>query len=210
MKLTEYIFEKRPCMYFDETSMNHYQCQKKAWYQRNEQFTVPIATGQGTSFTIYGTVGDCLQGNSYFEIHDSTNKEDFKHYMRNLATKIIPSNGPLPILVLDNHKAHHGADRREIIEQFAQLEYIPAYSCELNAPIEAAWSTVKRRCLPKFTQLSLQKQSTRSKCIDVVKTELQSIDSELFRNLLRTHYPFLGELIQRINQSYILPMPVSK
>ena len=53
--------------------------------------------------------------------------------MRNLATKIKPQpEGRLPVLMLDNHKAHHGEDRLEVIKTFAKPEYIPLYSCEVS------------------------------------------------------------------------------
>ena len=53
--------------------------------------------------------------------------------MRNLATKVKPQpEGRLPVLVLDNHPSHKGADRLEIIRTFAKPEYIPAYSCEVS------------------------------------------------------------------------------
>ena len=53
--------------------------------------------------------------------------------MRNLATKIKPQPaGRLPVLALDNHPAHHGADRLEVIKTFAKPAYTPAYSCEVS------------------------------------------------------------------------------
>ena len=69
---------------------------------------------------MYGAVGDCLKNKGvYTEIHDSTCKKDFLGFMKNLAEQIKPlPDGQLPILVLDNHKAHIGADRRELLQQF--------------------------------------------------------------------------------------------
>ena len=106
LKLAEYISEGVPIMYFDESSMNAYQCQKSAWYPRHMQFQVPVATSKdrGSAFTIYGAVGDCIRGNGYFEVHDSTNKIDFASYLRSLKARMLPQPvNVVPVLVLDNH-----------------------------------------------------------------------------------------------------------
>ena len=85
MDLGTYIAEGVPCIYFDETSMNQGNAQKRAWYVPYEKFNVPVKA-HVKNFTIYGAVGECLKNkNSYFEIHDSTNTVDIKNYMRNLA-----------------------------------------------------------------------------------------------------------------------------
>ena len=85
--------------------------------------------------------------------------------MKNLKKQLKPQKkGVRPVLVLDNHAAHRG-DWIDLMEQFCTVEFIPAYSSELNSPIEFTWSVLKRRCLPLFTKLSLEHKCTRAKCI---------------------------------------------
>ena len=118
MNLTEYIFEKHPIIYFDQTSFRSDLVQKKTWFYNKKRFTVPAAKVQGAAFTVYGAVGECIQGNCfYYEIHDSTNMTDFKQFVQNLAVHLMPQLGAVkPVLVLDNHVAHRGADRLELME----------------------------------------------------------------------------------------------
>ena len=60
--------------------------------------------------------------------------------------------------------------------KYFKVVYIPAYSCELNQPIETAWSVIKRRVRPKFTELLLKLQMTRDKGIEITKKEIKNID----------------------------------
>ena len=144
----------RPIVYLDETTMNSWCALKKAWFFKGQKFVVPVNSDRGKNFTIYGAVGACLVNKySYFELHDSTNKVDFMRYITNLATEIRPGLRVKPWLVLDNHRAHCGADRMEIMERFFEVKFTPPYSCELNQPIESTWSTLKARAVPKFTEL---------------------------------------------------------
>ena len=70
--------------------MNTWCTQKKAWFHRNEKFIVPVSSDRGSNFTVYGAVGKCLKDKfSYFEIHNSTNKDDFSNFIGNLSTKVI-------------------------------------------------------------------------------------------------------------------------
>ena len=168
MRLTEYIFEQQhPIIYLDQTSFRSDMVQKKIWFYSKHRFVVPAAKVQGAAFTVYGAVGECIQDKCfYYEIHDSTNMDDFKQFIQNLAAHLVPQLGGVkPVLVLDNHSAHRGADRRELMEQFFKVEYTPVYSCELNGPIESVWSVLKRKCLSKFTKLMLRKRCSRETCI---------------------------------------------
>ena len=85
---------------------------------------LPIPRGTRKGFSVYGCIGSCVSGGAYFEVHDSSNKEDFMAFMRNLGGKLTQSNLPVtrrrrPVLVLDNLRAHKGADRLRIMERFA-------------------------------------------------------------------------------------------
>ena len=139
-------------MYFDETSLSHKTTIKKAWGIAGQKFMIPIAADRGSAFTVYGTIGNCIINNGYFEIHKSTNKIDFMSYLENLQTQIIPTE-ELPVFVYDNHRAHIGEDRLAILNRFCKPMRSVAYSCFLNQPVESAWSCIKARAIPLFTQL---------------------------------------------------------
>jgi transposase len=56
---------------------------------------------------------------------------------------LLPLLRPGDLVLLDNAKAHHVEQVRELIEQAgAQVVYLPPYSPDLN-PIELVWSKVK-------------------------------------------------------------------
>ena len=90
----------------------------------------------------------------------------------------------------------------ELLEQFCEAHFIPPYSCQLNGPIETAWSVIKARVIPRFTQLQLKMQSSREKCIDLLKKELPKIEPQIFQNLLRSHYCYLTLLLEEARADY--------
>ena len=68
------------------------------------------------------------------------NGEVFLFFLRHF---LLPLLHPGDLVLLDNAKAHHVEQVRELIEQAgAQVVYLPPYSPDLN-PIELAWSKVK-------------------------------------------------------------------
>ena len=86
--------------------------------------------------------------------------------------------------------------------QFAQVQFIPAYSCQLQDPIEAVWSLVKRRVRPKFTELQLRDQCTRARCIELVQQTLEEVEEATFANLLRVHYSYLVKTFRQAEAEY--------
>ena len=84
-----------------------------------------------------------------------------------------------------------------VMERYFEVIFIPAYSCELNQPIETAWSVLKGRVKKKFTELLIKKQMTRDKSIALVRKELTLIKPHIFANILRTHWPYLQSLLDK-------------
>ena len=84
-RLATYIAEDYRIVYVDETSMNSWCSQKRAFFHRDKKFIVPMNTNRGKNFTVYGGVGDCLRNKFYSEIHDRTCAVDFSSFIRNLA-----------------------------------------------------------------------------------------------------------------------------
>jgi hypothetical protein len=118
MRLSDYIAAERSIIYFDETTFNGDMHLRKAWFYRGKRFQVPLIKerfkkGVKHGFTVYGAVGNCIKGNGYFELHDSSNKIDFMAYMKRLGNHVIRKRRQeKPILILDNLAAHLGPEKR--------------------------------------------------------------------------------------------------
>ncbi len=89
LMLIKYITDGIPVMYFDETSFQLEMTLRRAFYPRKDKLVMPIPRGQRKGFSLYGCIGSCVAGGAYFEVHDSSNKEDFKAFMRNLEDQLI-------------------------------------------------------------------------------------------------------------------------
>ena len=89
------------------------------------------------------------------------------------------------------------------MNKFCKAEFIPTYSCELNGPIETLWAILKRRVAPRFTKLIIQGEANKSKLRAIVKDELlRKIDKQIYSNILRSHYPYLQELLTKAGKEY--------
>ena len=98
-----------------------------------------------------------MERNGYFEVHKSTKGTCVIEFMTNIQNHIRPEyRGKRLILVADNHSSHKGPSKIEVINQFCEVHFTPIYSCELNGPIETAWSVIKSKAIPKFTKLQLR------------------------------------------------------
>jgi hypothetical protein len=98
MRMSDWIMEGRPVIYFDETTFSPDMHQKKAWYYRGRRFAVPLRKqsmkrGEKYGFSVYGAVSECIKNGGYFELHQSSNKEDFCAFMERLEKKIIKVPG---------------------------------------------------------------------------------------------------------------------
>ena len=98
-------------------------------------------------------------------------------------------------LIYDNHRAHGTADSKAAISKFAISKPIPAYSCILNGPIEAAWAIIKQKARPLFTHLHMTLRSNRQKCIEVIEKVIKETNSQVYANLLTVHFEYLMDLI---------------
>ena len=198
MRMSEWITEGRHVIYFDETTFSPDMHQKKVWYHRGVRFPMPIRKQAMTKdskygFTVYGAVSQCIKNGGFFEVHESSNRDDFCGFMKRLKKRVRTLPGEQkPICVLDNLSAHKGPDRREIMNKFCKSEFIPTYSCELNAPIETLWAILKRRVAPRFTKLIIRGKANKKKLKALVKDELHNkIDKQIYANILRAHYPYI-------------------
>ena len=108
------------------------------------------------SVTVYGGVGDCLTGPAYkFYIGESTNAPNFHAFLKLLITKVKPNLACKPLIVFDQHKAHHKDYNMQLMQQnfypFPQTSYSSSFNC-----IETVWSIAKRN----FGKLLIQETRT--------------------------------------------------
>ena len=140
--------------------------QKRAWWHRGQRLKIPYTENRGSGFTLMGAISHCLKNNGHFEVHKSTKGACVIEFMKNIQKHILPAyRDKRLILVADNHSSHKGPTKIEVMNQFCEVHFIPVYSCELNGPIESAWSVIKSRTIPKFTKLQLKMKSSREACI---------------------------------------------
>jgi hypothetical protein len=131
--------------------------QKRAWWHKGQRLKIPSTKTRGEGFTLFGAISNCLESNGYFEVHKSTKGTCVIEFMTNIQNHIRPEyKDKRLILVADNHSSHKGPSKMEVMSQFCEVHFTPTYSCELNGPIETAWSVIKRRVIPKFTKLQLR------------------------------------------------------
>jgi transposase len=75
-------------------------------------------------------------------IEGGTSSEVFREYVRQV---LVPSLKLGDVVITDNLRAHKDKEAKEAIEEVgAQIEFLPAYSPDLN-PIEKMWSKVKEK-----------------------------------------------------------------
>ena len=129
MKLSDFIHDPNvEVIYFDETSWHSRMVQRRAWWFKGQRFKVTSTQERGKGWTLFGAISPCLRGNAYFEIHHSTKGVYFEEFMTNIQARIRPEyRQKRLVLIADNHKAHQGEHRRALVEQFAELHFIPPY-----------------------------------------------------------------------------------
>ena len=82
-------------------------------------------------------------------IEASTSTPVLLAYLEQVLVPALKRTKPDAILVMDNLRAHHATEVREMLAQAGiGLLYLPRYSPEFN-PIEQAWAKVKERLKAK-------------------------------------------------------------
>ena len=82
----------------------------------------PVAAPQNhdylTSITLYGAVGQCIEGGKLYMQASATSNEETKRFLVLLASKLRNPYGPRPYLVMDNHSSHHSDKVAEEMSRF--------------------------------------------------------------------------------------------
>jgi hypothetical protein len=58
---------------------------------------------------------------------------------------------------------------------------------------------LKRRVKTKFTELLIKKTLTRDKSIEIVRKEFKLIDPTIYANIMRSHWPYLQSLLDKVH-----------
>ena len=58
---------------------------------------------------------------------------------------------------------------------------------------------LKRRVKAKFTELLIKKKLTRDISIGIVRKEFKLIHPTIFKNIMRSHYPYLQTLLDKVH-----------
>ena len=101
--------------------------------------------------TVYGAIGDCLP-RAVFMLGKSTNSKEFAEFLRRIRMATPAGPRDKLVIVLDNHKSHHGDSMRTLARNLNfELLYLPTYTPQLN-PIESLWSVVKGKLKKKLQE----------------------------------------------------------
>ena len=101
--------------------------------------------------TVYGAIGECLP-RAVFMLGKSTNNKEFPEFLRRIRMATPAGPREKLVIVLDNHKSHHGDSMRTLARNLNfELLYLPTYTPQLN-PIESLWSVVKGKLKKKLQE----------------------------------------------------------
>lgn len=132
-------------VFLDEAAAHTAMSRTHAWVKKGTYSIERRPCVHWNQLTMTGAV--TVDGWLAFTTSWSTmNKERFTEWVRTtLAPRLLPGQ----ILILDNLRAHHAAQVRELVEaRGAVLKFLPPYSPDFN-PIESCWALLKkelRRC----------------------------------------------------------------
>ena len=83
--------------------------------------------------TVFGALGKCLKSGMSVMRAKSTNKVDYKVFLRQIKEAVKEQYFNVkPILLYDGHPAHIGKDVVQMMSNFFTPIQIPGYSCEFN------------------------------------------------------------------------------
>ena len=126
--------------------------------------------------TVYGAIGECLP-RAVFMLGKSTNNKEFPEFLRRIRMATPAGPRAKLVIVLDNHKSHHGDSMRTLARNLNfELLYLPTYTPQLN-PIESLWSVVKGK-LKKKLQERKEIRLKQSEFEEELETILRGVTTE--------------------------------
>lgn len=126
-------------VFVDESGVNRAMARLFARAPRGKRALGSVPQNYGKNITMIGAMS--LSGLvAVMTIDMATDGDIFKAYLEQV---LVPALRPGQVVVMDNLSAHKVVGVRDLIESAgARLEYLPAYSPDLN-PIEPCWSKLK-------------------------------------------------------------------
>ena len=84
LKLAQYIYDRQPVIYLDETTFNYHMRQRKAWQYADDSiaqsFKLPLNNTRFSGVTVFGCIGNGLKKPVMMSA-PSTNIEDFRKFI---------------------------------------------------------------------------------------------------------------------------------
>ncbi len=132
--------DPRRLVFIDEAAAHTAMSRTHAWIQKGKELIDPKPACHWHQLTMVGAVA--LDGWRVFTTSWQTmNKLRFVDWVRN---KLCPRLRPGDVVVLDNLRAHHAVEVRQLVRAVgARLKFLPPYSPDFN-PIESCWALLKK------------------------------------------------------------------
>ncbi len=139
--LVQDIMDGKEIVYIDESSLNLWQHNAKAWFSHKDPMIFQLCSNRGSNVSMIGAISTERTERLFFEVVPTTNNETVFPFLKRLSREFEePQN---VTIVMDNLRCHRHPPAVEYLTNMGiKLLYLPPSSCNLN-PIERIWSTFK-------------------------------------------------------------------
>ena len=143
LHLARLVKEKKPLVYFDESSFHMWMRSARTWTYPDCAVKWAHPKFRGSGITVFGAISTSFEKPVFMQA-PTTNKENVLKFLA-LLRKEFQDPDQKVFVVLDNHTSHHTKNVTELARNLNfELMFLPPYSPELNS-IEALWGIVKRK-----------------------------------------------------------------
>lgn len=156
--LANVILVNRPLIYLDESSMNNWQLQNKAWCSTNKAIKISRADTR-FSTTLYAAISsNALNSPVYLKVRKTTNQIDYRRFVIKIAGSLKPGLINMkPFLLFDGHSSHLTKATSIVINRyFIPLRQVP-HSCQFNV-VESLFAKVKDNLMRLLTLDSMTRE----------------------------------------------------
>ena len=129
----------------DECHFQQHGSRCTMWIPPEEKDPVVVHAPTRKSIAFFGAVRPCDGRLMTFQI-EKFNAENFGRFIEQIMHR--KRRNKKVVLILDNARWHHAAALDPVLKEFRKffrLDFLPAYSPELN-PIERVWKLTRRLC----------------------------------------------------------------
>ena len=175
--LARLIQEKKPLVYFDESSFHMWMRSTRTWTYPDCAVKWAYPKFRGSGITVFGAISTSFERPVFMQA-PATNRASVVKFL-GLLRKEFRDPDEKVFVVLDNHTSHHTKEVTELAKNLNfEFMFMPPYSPELNS-IEALWGIVKRKVkktLIDFKLVTLTQnhfETILQECLDSVSSEVQ-------------------------------------